>query len=492
MAANNSDSELEVVLAEHSAKPRATPRPTPVRRRLVAGRGNGENKSDSLESSTSDSDDDDGSSDDASFFRLRGRPSDVRRPEELEAGTSSTETPHSLKRAQEPALQHSSPPVVNDVLSEASDSSPSEASDTSDGEAEVAASKKRKQLYADKQPRSKIRRSRSVSLTPPPGALLLQQQKEEEREATQSSSDSDVCVLESDGGSSPLCLEPQDPRPHNSGLDLESLDPSLQAVIGGGGSSGGGLASGSMPEKVQVEFQLVYDEAFLAVDVPATWVAKRWPRIKQHDRAKIEKKLSSRIAVVVFSTDTVRRALQAFSDNFPVDVVATDPVLMQGTTRVFLTSRLASVGNQPVHYIKVYPRSVFNRMRESAALARMQKEAELEQMQRDRELVRELKESAGSEGLGDMSSEAVDAILKETGAPAGIRIKVRSRAGKDVPLMVTAATKIKAIIDNYRRLAGLDEGVQVSLEFDSEKLSPESTVGETEIEDDDMLTAYCK
>ncbi|KAJ2841299.1 hypothetical protein GGI22_007947, partial [Coemansia erecta] len=54
----------------------------------------------------------------------------------------------------------------------------------------------------------------------------------------------------------------------------------------------------------------------------------------------------------------------------------------------------------------------------------------------------------------------------------------------------TKTATVQAIIDNYKSIAKLDARANVRLEFDDEALDPRSRVGDTEIEDDDMITAY--
>ncbi|KAJ1756877.1 hypothetical protein LPJ54_006690, partial [Coemansia sp. RSA 1824] len=68
---------------------------------------------------------------------------------------------------------------------------------------------------------------------------------------------------------------------------------------------------------------------------------------------------------------------------------------------------------------------------------------------------------------------------------------IRDKAGRDTLLLVTAATKVQAVVENYCKLAQLPPNTRVRLEFDDEALDPNDTIGSTEIEDDDMLTAYC-
>ncbi|KAJ1799097.1 hypothetical protein LPJ75_006724, partial [Coemansia sp. RSA 2598] len=326
------------------------------------------------------------------------------------------------------------------------------------------------------------KRARSVSLTPPPspGVRRVEKSRRVERETRgrpRRAAAAAVVVDDEEEDDVAECGGEGRGGVDSAAVDL---DPSLLAAINGADAVGGAVL-----EKVQIEFRLIYDDQFLNYDVLATWIDKRWRRVKRSDRGKIRKKLDERTAVVVYSTDFVAHALQVFSDNFPVDVVATDPVLMQGSTRVFSTSRLVSLGNEPVHYIDVYPRSVYNRMKAQESLDLKRREDEQAQMLRDMEIARELRSNAvGTQVQGEDEPAAA-------AAAEGIRIKIRDHGGKDTLLMVAPTTTVQSIIDSYRKIAGLGSDVRVTLEFDDESLDPKSTVGETEIEDDDMLTVFC-
>ncbi|KAJ1718314.1 hypothetical protein LPJ61_006699 [Coemansia biformis] len=143
-------------------------------------------------------------------------------------------------------------------------------------------------------------------------------------------------------------------------------------------------------------------------------------------------------------------------------------------------------------------------MREKEALEQAQLAREREQAQRDFEMVRELQRSTAAAGALDEESNGQQSVEDDGqdaapaggdtsgGAGPGTRIKIRDKSGKDVLLRVAATTSIRAVIENYRKLSGLDSGARVTLEFDDEALDPNATIGDTEIEDDDMLTAFCQ
>ncbi|KAJ1719574.1 hypothetical protein LPJ61_006284, partial [Coemansia biformis] len=276
---------------------------------------------------------------------------------------------------------------------------------------------------SESEPEARQVRSRSVSLTPPPSLEPQGRTNDspDDRGYQHSRNEpGDVYILDSDSEPS---VQPVRSSARRLDSDISSLDPALQAVFRSGETSSsragsatamgagnldhvrspGSFRSSPQPdpaaaatmsrarpsgvlEKVQVEFQFMYDDDFLNYELPAFWEAKRWKRVKIHERNKVIKKLSERIAIIVFTSDTMDKALRAYAGAFAVDVLATDPVLLNRTMRVFPTSTLASLGDKLAHYITAVPRSVYNRMREKEALEQAQLAREREQAQRDFEM----------------------------------------------------------------------------------------------------------
>ncbi|KAJ1643954.1 hypothetical protein LPJ64_004335, partial [Coemansia asiatica] len=438
MSAVGSDSEVEEIVETRKITPRFVRRPQSAGRRETLH--------------AAETDDDSEDSDDASFFTLGGR--------KASNVYSSEDEIEQMSQVEQQVEQN----VVNKAI-RSGFSSESEEDEREQEQVESVSDREVSEVRGTK-------RARSVSLTPPPSARQSEKNRRlQRREEAVVLVDDEVSVVERVNGGKQATAK--------GSLDaaMSDLDPSLLAAIAGTDAVGGAVL-----EKVQIEFRLVYDEHFLYNDVQVTWIDKRWRRVKRTDHSKIRKKLDERTAVVVFSTDFVSHALQVFSDNFPVDIVATDPVLMQGSTRVFTTSRLVSLGNDPVHYIYVYPRSVYNRMKAEEALALQRRADEQAQMLKEMEIARELRRNAVE----------VPELGTEQAAIDGIRIKIRDHDGKDTLLMVAPTTTVQSIIDGYRKMADLANDVKIRLEFDDEGLDPKSTVGETDIEDDDMLTVYCR
>ncbi|KAJ2851572.1 hypothetical protein IWW36_001056 [Coemansia brasiliensis] len=488
MANYISDSDVEEVVspAPSRLKPRVVRRPVPVRTQSATSGQDSTFAGAISDSDSSDADDDD-------FFRLNRAPSATEEESEKAAtlGNSPGTTPRQLS-------------TDNNIVSLENSDSDAEAEEQ-DSIKHSTSAKRRHDSEQNGEQERRVR-SRSVSLTPPPEAARVNGGAESERLETDHKEPVESFVLESESETEEQSRAAED-------FGTSDLDPALQAVIqseamtpsrGGSVGPANQLASpqpyanspatrthhNAVLEKVQIEFRFIFDPEFLASELPCIWEQKRWGRIKSTSAKTIEKKLNGQIAIIAFTSELVANVLKAYSDAFYIDVLATDPVLMNGTMRVFPTSTVASLGSDLAFYIKVFPRSVYNRWHEQEILEKTQLAMEQEQARRDMENALQ-KHTASGIGLPDL--DGTDVQESGTAATAGgIRIKVRDRAGKDTLLLVTTETSVETVIKNYRQLAKLPETTRIQLEFDDEVLNPSDTIGDTEIEDDDMLTAIWK
>ncbi|KAJ2315906.1 hypothetical protein IWW52_003912 [Coemansia sp. RSA 2704] len=485
MSTVDSDSDIEEVLSPPKHRPRVVRRPIPVRAKSTTS---GQNSSQAA--ALSDSDDED----DEDFFRFRPAPAAL---QESEGDAQLAETNGTKKSA----ADTSSADDIVDLDNSDDDDDDDDEDDSGQSQESVAGEKRKHEENAGGEQMRRVR-SRSVSLTPPP-------------EAPRQSEPAPVFTRKNNAADNYYMLE-SDSEAAGPPYANRELDPALQAVIqsealsasAGRSTESGSHAPSPRPhgaaspapqlsrgtlERVQIEFQFMFDPAFLQYELPAMWDKRRWGRVKPTSHKTIEKKLDEHIAVVAFTSDIMAKALKAYSDIFLVDVLATDPVLMDRTMRVFPTSTLSSLGDRPAFYIKVYPRSVYNRLREQEAFEQEQLALEREQTRKELEMVRELQQNAAASDDLDqdiMHSETEDAGEAAGNTAEGIRLKIRDKAGKDTLLLVTPATTVKAVIENYRKLAQLDASMKIRLEFDDEALNPSDTIGNTEVEDDDMLTAF--
>ncbi|KAI9505426.1 hypothetical protein GGI25_006436 [Coemansia spiralis] len=501
MSIINSDSEVEEVKALPKLKPRRIVHRPTVTRCVSEGL-------DSIENSfVEDSDDD------ADFFVFK-RPFNANEEERL---FESSENETGVKQAN----------VVHALSDISSDSEVDEVSYLESG-----VNEKRKHSDENEPESDRRQRSRSVSLTPPPAPLrshLHQEQSSKAQHIGNASTilpraaevdidaeDSSILVLDSDGET---VSRTRKAMQQTRRRDMVDLDPALLAIVQRSGSESPaptstrldttiGVAAGTpstpsrtpggnrLLDKVQVEFQLIFDDFFLGHDVRTNWEQSRWGKIKPSHTKKIPQKLRERVAVVAYTSDTVENSVRAFSDHFPINIMVLDPVLMINGMRIFSTVKLSSLGNKPIHYVDVYPRSVYNRIREKDALEHAKRAVEQEQAMRELEIMRELRKNAvaadvfdGTDGVNEGNNNTFDPLAASS-VPDAVRIKIRDKSGKDILLQVANTTVLQTVINSYRKMAGVDEKAKITLEFDDERLDPNDTIGDTEIEDDDMLTAF--
>ncbi|KAJ1953178.1 hypothetical protein EC988_003139 [Linderina pennispora] len=466
-----SDSEVEETVQPRIAvQPRRVSRPLPTR----------------VEIGSSESEEED--DEDESFFRRRGP------AEAASAGEQSSQVP----------TQSSGYIDIGDSLL-------LDESDASEDEESSASQTNKHILESNGDEEQEVRkRARSVSLTPPP-------ELPEKRQPTKRR----MSVVDVDTISVPAMATP--PRSHQQPADLSGLDPALRAAIMSG--NGDGSSTGSpcesrflqgdvqpssevalspamkLAEKVTLEFDFIFDEAFMDTELPALWDKTRWRRTRITNKKAVDKRLRERLAIQVFATDPIEKALRVYASNFAVDVMRTSPILMSDSIRVFPTSSVLSLGAKPIFYIKVYPRNVFSRTKASETIERMQRETEYRQAQSERERMRELYGDnvdtsvlSQAEAMAELD-ESLQADTPASGDQDGagtIRIKIRDREGRDTLLRVAPTTVVQTIIDHYRQIAKLPESTTIVLEFDDERLEPGVALADTEIEDDDMLTAISK
>lgn len=92
----------------------------------------------------------------------------------------------------------------------------------------------------------------------------------------------------------------------------------------------------------------------------------------------------------------------------------------------------------------------------------------------------------GSDDDGDGGSAPAAASAS---AAASLKVTLRGKSGAEVKLMVKPSQTIAAMLNHYARKMALDPaaGGRLRAEWDGEELGRELTVGETEIEDGDLL-----
>jgi len=68
-----------------------------------------------------------------------------------------------------------------------------------------------------------------------------------------------------------------------------------------------------------------------------------------------------------------------------------------------------------------------------------------------------------------------------------LHIKLRGKDTADEKIRVKTSTTIFAILMHYKRIKKIPADTLIKLEFDDEAIDPSKKIGETDVEDDDML-----
>ncbi|KAK3815904.1 MAG: ubiquitin-2 like Rad60 SUMO-like-domain-containing protein, partial [Linnemannia elongata] len=139
--------------------------------------------------------------------------------------------------------------------------------------------------------------------------------------------------------------------------------------------------------------------------------------------------------------------------------------------------------------IDAYSQEAFKYIKEQENLERSRKLAEMERQAAEAaaaaayELQRQ-QGGNGGEGVegGDQHNDAEGDASEER-----IFIKLRGKDTADHKIQVKKTTTVHAIILHYKAIKGIPASTMVRLEFDDEALDPTTVIGNTEVEDDDML-----
>ncbi|KAF9907386.1 hypothetical protein EC991_010946 [Linnemannia zychae] len=117
----------------------------------------------------------------------------------------------------------------------------------------------------------------------------------------------------------------------------------------------------------------------------------------------------------------------------------------------------------------------------------------LERSRRLAEMERQAAETAAasqdnsSHGAGDGGQQDSNHDGEDDGSAEYIFIKLRGKDTSDEKIRVKKTTTVNAIISHYKSIKRIPASTTVKLEFDDEALDLTTVIGDTEVEDDDML-----
>lgn len=160
----------------------------------------------------------------------------------------------------------------------------------------------------------------------------------------------------------------------------------------------------------------------------------------------------------------------------------------------------------PKAVVDVYEQNAYKYVKQQETLERSRRLATLERYAEDVALIEAMQHREPSKvveqqrstegGAEDTTSKAeTEAEVQADAEPHDdseasveyLHIKLRGKDTADEKIRVKTSTTIFAILTHYKRIKKISADTPVKLEFDDEAIDPSKTIGETDVEDDDML-----
>ncbi|KAF9184763.1 hypothetical protein BGZ51_009312 [Haplosporangium sp. Z 767] len=138
----------------------------------------------------------------------------------------------------------------------------------------------------------------------------------------------------------------------------------------------------------------------------------------------------------------------------------------------------------PIAVVDVYEAIAYKYIKEQENLERARKLAEVERQAEEQAEEQAQLEQQQEPQQDEQNNEAG---AEEEGEVEYLFIKLRGKDTLDEKIRVKKTTTVRAILGHYVKAKKINPETPVKLEFDDETLDANMTIGDTEIEDDDML-----
>ncbi|KAF9110843.1 Protein esc2 [Mortierella sp. AM989] len=155
-----------------------------------------------------------------------------------------------------------------------------------------------------------------------------------------------------------------------------------------------------------------------------------------------------------------------------------DVVFTFKKSRLIASSTPRSLQFPAIAVVDVYTSGAYKSMREREA-------HRLEELDRQAQELADLQEAISNP---HGQEEGHQQLLKHEGEEVEyLHIKLRGKNTADEKIRVKKTTTINSILKHYKNIKKIPEGTLVQLELDDEVIDPSTTIGSTDVEDDDML-----
>ncbi|KAG0322821.1 RNA polymerase II mediator complex subunit [Dissophora globulifera] len=218
------------------------------------------------------------------------------------------------------------------------------------------------------------------------------------------------------------------------------------------------------------------------------------------------KELETHIKVTVKADDNFRKTMEWYCQLKRIPFA--NMIFTYRQTRLIPSSTPRSLGFPSRTVVDVYDSVAYHHMKEqeggrlrelerqadeAAALeATIKRQHQLIQQRKVQQEQQEQQRQSGADGREQdrEDSEQIEAAGEEEEEVEYLYIKLRGKDTTDEKIRVKKTTTVQTIITHYKSIKKIAAETPVKLEFDDETIDPTTSIGETDVEDDDMLISF--
>ncbi|KAF9108893.1 hypothetical protein BGX29_003823 [Mortierella sp. GBA35] len=208
------------------------------------------------------------------------------------------------------------------------------------------------------------------------------------------------------------------------------------------------------------------------------------------ERVTYQRELERAVQVTVRSNNMFREMMTFYCKMKGVNLAST--VFTYSGIRLMPSSTPAGLDFPSRVIIEAYEQNTYKYIKEQEVLERGRKLADVERQAAEAVAAAAAaqQQEQGQEGAphgGGQNDGGQQQQQEEDASVEYIFIKLRGKDTADEKIRVKKTTTVHAIISHYRAIKKIAASTTVKLEFDDEALDSTTVIGDTEVEDDDML-----
>ncbi|PVU91750.1 hypothetical protein BB561_004237 [Smittium simulii] len=234
-----------------------------------------------------------------------------------------------------------------------------------------------------------------------------------------------------------------------------------------------------LDSKVTVFFHLKFDQTFVSKEF-VKYRKFTWGDLNCKTVSDLINTKQSPVVATANNDEPFRAILQKLQNKKSLGFDVSDFILVADGAKVYSSVTPKTISSSNTLSIDLYPKHVYERY------AILRKE-DFEKSLLGSSLNAFENHNDGANIYSELSpnNENDDTSF----AQDTIKIKIRNKSGVDKHLEIAKTVKVSAIINLYKEMLQLSSNINVSLSFDDERIDVNVAIGDTEIENEDMLTA---